>query len=133
MSGVDSTEVLLLFLIALVVLGPARLPQIASKVGSWLGQARRMTRVMKRQLEEELDLENIPSKKPAATPNFPPKSAAAVEPAQPVSDDSERPVEHDDTYSPAHEEDDIGTGVGDEPDSNDDTVRSDDGSKRLDE
>ncbi|HNP35749.1 MAG TPA: Sec-independent protein translocase protein TatB [Woeseiaceae bacterium] len=56
MSGVGFSELLILCLIGLIVLGPKRLPQVANQIGTWIGQARRMTRVMKRQLEEELDL-----------------------------------------------------------------------------
>ncbi len=59
MSGVSSAELILLVVIGLVVLGPKRLPEIANKIGSWIGQARRMTRIMKRQLEEELNLDDI--------------------------------------------------------------------------
>ncbi|MEM9209734.1 MAG: hypothetical protein AAGA61_10835, partial [Pseudomonadota bacterium] len=33
------------------------LPQVANQLGSWLGQARRMTRMMKRQLEDEINLD----------------------------------------------------------------------------
>lgn len=57
MSGIGGSEFLLLCLIGLLVLGPERLPRVASQLGTWLGQARRMTRAMKRQLEEELDVE----------------------------------------------------------------------------
>ena len=57
MSGIGGSEFLLLCLIGLLVLGPERLPRVASQIGQWLGQARRMTRVMRRQLEEELDVE----------------------------------------------------------------------------
>ncbi|MDH3616299.1 MAG: Sec-independent protein translocase protein TatB [Gammaproteobacteria bacterium] len=57
MSGIGGSEFLLLCLIGLLVLGPERLPRVASQLGAWLGQARRMTRVMKRQLEEELNVE----------------------------------------------------------------------------
>ncbi len=56
MSGVGFFELVILFMIGLVVLGPKRLPKVASQIGSWLGQARRMARVMKRQLEDELDV-----------------------------------------------------------------------------
>ena len=82
MSGIGFSELLILFLIGLIVLGPERLPRVANQLGSWLGQARRMTRVLKRQLEEELDLDNNPlSIKPPAARSAP----------------------HDnDTYSPAH-------------------------------
>ena len=114
MSGISSTELLLLCLIGLIVLGPARLPQIANKVGSWLGQARRMTRVMKRQLEEELNLENKPSIKPSTGSQFPPKSAAALNPEKPTETEIQSEVELDDTYSPAHADDEVGTGVGED-------------------
>jgi len=56
MSGVGFFEFVILFMIGLVVLGPKRLPKVASQLGSWIGQARRMTRALKRQLEEELDV-----------------------------------------------------------------------------
>ena len=58
MSGIGFFELVILFMIGLVVLGPQRLPKVANQLGSWIGQARRMTRVMKRQLEDELDLDD---------------------------------------------------------------------------
>lgn len=94
MSGIGFWELIILFLIGLIVLGPERLPRVANQLGGWLGQARRMTRVMKRQLEDELDLEkHIQIKSPP--------------PRKPQN-------EEDDTYSPAHDAEDIGTGVGDD-------------------
>lgn len=57
MSGVGFWELILVFMIGLIVLGPERLPRVAHQLGSWIGQARRMTRMMRRQLEEELNLE----------------------------------------------------------------------------
>jgi len=57
MSGVGFSELIILALIGLIVLGPERLPRLASQIGSWLGQARRITQVMRRQLEDELNLE----------------------------------------------------------------------------
>jgi len=71
MFGIGGQELVLLMLIGLIVLGPERLPRIANQMGNWLGQARRMTRVMKRQLEEELDINMPPTIKPAARqPSF---------------------------------------------------------------
>jgi sec-independent protein translocase protein TatB len=71
MSGIGFSEFLILCLIGLIVLGPKRLPQVANQIGSWIGQARRMTRVMKRQLEEELDLDTPYKVRPTihSTPN----------------------------------------------------------------
>ena len=88
MSGIGFSELIILFLIGLIVLGPERLPRVANQLGSWLGQARRMTRVMKRQLEEELDLEQAPPTiRPPGT-THPPTTAPR----------------DDDTYSPRHDE-----------------------------
>jgi Tat protein translocase TatB subunit len=94
MSGIGFWELIILFLIGLIVLGPERLPRVANQLGNWLGQARRMTRVMKRQLEEELDLNSQFKIRP------PP-------PATPAN-------EEDDAFSPAHDKDDVGTGVDDD-------------------
>ncbi len=88
MSGIGGSEFLLLCLIGLLVLGPEKLPRVASQIGSWLGQARRMTRVMRRQLEEELDVE----KNIGINPN------ELLTPRE------------DDTFSPLHVEEDDGDG-----------------------
>jgi len=58
MSGIGFWELIILFLIGLIVLGPKRLPQVANQVGEWMGQAKRMTRVMRRQLEEEIEMDD---------------------------------------------------------------------------
>jgi Tat protein translocase TatB subunit len=94
MSGIGFWELIILFLIGLIVLGPERLPRVANQLGNWLGQARRMTRVMKRQLEEELDL----------------NSQFKIRPPPPVTPANEE----DDAFSPAHDKDDVGAGVDDD-------------------
>jgi Tat protein translocase TatB subunit len=66
MSGIGFWELILLFLIGLIVLGPERLPRVSNQIGSWLGQARRMTRIMKRQLEDELGLDKHLRIKPSS-------------------------------------------------------------------
>lgn len=85
MSGIGGSEFLLLCLIGLLVLGPERLPRVANQLGSWLGQARRMTRALKRQLEEELDVEK----------NF------GIDPDT-LNPNSLLAPHDDDTYSPLH-------------------------------
>jgi sec-independent protein translocase protein TatB len=91
MFGIGFQELVLLSLIGLVVLGPERLPRVANQIGGWLGQARRMTRVMKRQLEDEIDFEKELNIKPQSR-----------EPStQPTGIPSE-----DDHYSEAHDKDD---------------------------
>ncbi|MEX0976517.1 MAG: Sec-independent protein translocase protein TatB [Woeseia sp.] len=106
MSGIGFWELIILFLIGLIVLGPERLPRVASQLGSWLGQARRMTRVMKRQLEDELNLEKDLHIRP------PRLSSSPARPAPPAADSPRK--EFDDTYSAAHDAGSVGTGVADQ-------------------
>jgi len=53
MFGIDFSEVLVIFGIALVVLGPEKLPKLAATIGRWIGRARAMARQFKEQLEQE--------------------------------------------------------------------------------
>lgn len=113
MSGIGFSELVILFLIGLIVLGPERLPRVASQLGNWLGQARRMTRMMKRQLEDELDLEKELRLKPV-TP--------AAKPPPPTEEKKKK----DDTGSQAHDADASGTGVDDNDKYSDVVTVSDD-------
>ncbi len=100
MSGIGFWELIILFLIGLIVLGPERLPRVANQLGGWLGQARRMTRVMKRQLEDELNFEkDLDIKPPSREPSKQPDLTAPRD---------------DDEYSPDHDPEEPGTGVGDD-------------------
>jgi sec-independent protein translocase protein TatB len=104
MSGIGSSEFILLLVIGLIVLGPKRLPEIANKIGGWIGQARRMTRVLKRQLEDELSLDanRTIHPPPAAAPR--PTPAA---PPSPVADEDTTAAHvpgDEDTYSPLHDD-----------------------------
>lgn len=140
MSGASFQEFFLLIMLGLMVLGPKRLPQVANQLGSWLGQARRMTRMMKRQLEDEINvdlddlnvnknfdvtkqlgLDGSSSKKTASvsSPTYvhDPKPAATDAATEAGGDDStdDAPTDLPDDYSPAHAADEPGTGVNDDP------------------
>ena len=84
MSGVGFSEFLILCLIGLIVLGPERLPKVANEIGRWVGQAKRMTRVMRRQLQEELNFDDDLNIMPSSHP----------------------PPRDDDHYSPLHKQPD---------------------------
>jgi sec-independent protein translocase protein TatB len=74
------SEILLIFGLALIVLGPEKLPRVASQVGRWIGRARGMARQFREQLEEEVNLEEArKSRPPAITPPAP----AVAEPPSP--------------------------------------------------
>ncbi|MGI4876596.1 MAG: Sec-independent protein translocase protein TatB [Janthinobacterium lividum] len=44
MFGIDSSELLLIAVVALVVIGPKDLPRVMRMVGGWVGRGRAMTR-----------------------------------------------------------------------------------------
>ncbi|MDH5618820.1 MAG: Sec-independent protein translocase protein TatB [Gammaproteobacteria bacterium] len=89
MSGIAGSELLLLCIIGLLILGPERLPRVARQIGSWVGKARQMTRAMQRQIEEELDAEKN----------------LGIDPKDLDPRNLMTPRE-DDTYSPLHDEED---------------------------
>jgi len=53
MFDIGFSEVLVIFGLALVVLGPDKLPQLARTIGRWAGRARAMARQFRDQLEAE--------------------------------------------------------------------------------
>jgi sec-independent protein translocase protein TatB len=53
------SEILLTSAIALVVLGPERLPKVARQLGNWMGRARVMARQLGDQLEREVNAEQL--------------------------------------------------------------------------
>jgi sec-independent protein translocase protein TatB len=106
-------ELVLIMVIALIVLGPERLPEVARTVGRWVGKARGMVRTVKAEIDRELaaeELQRVLSKQaasvdpfemiekaatpaPTSTPTPTPAAAApAQEQTQPTAADS---VTHD--------------------------------------
>jgi sec-independent protein translocase protein TatB len=59
MLDVGFSEILLTSAIALIVLGPERLPKVARQVGNWMGRARAMARQLSEQLEREVNAEEL--------------------------------------------------------------------------
>lgn len=68
MFDVGFSELVLLFIIGLLVLGPQRLPKVAAEVGKWVGRARRTATQLRRQLEREIELADIQNPPPSTTP-----------------------------------------------------------------
>jgi sec-independent protein translocase protein TatB len=52
-------ELVLIMVIALIVLGPERLPEVARTVGHWMGKARGMVRTVKAEIDRELAAEEL--------------------------------------------------------------------------
>lgn len=75
MFEVGFTEIVLILGLALLVLGPEKLPGLAQKVGQWTGRARAMARQLRTQLEHEVTLEELSRSKPMHTSNPSPPSS----------------------------------------------------------
>ncbi len=59
MFDVGFWELIFLFGLALMILGPEKLPRLASKLGHWAGRGRAMVRSLRIQMEQELALDKV--------------------------------------------------------------------------
>ena len=80
MFEVGFSEIILILGIALLVLGPEKLPKLANQVGRWAGRARAMARQLRQQLDEEVTIIPREDLDPAAR-RPPPAAAAPADPA----------------------------------------------------
>lgn len=78
------SELILLFIIGLLILGPERLPRVATQIGRWVSRARRTANQLRHQLEREIALNDI--RRPP--PRKPPKDQPSSGPGTKDSDDS---------------------------------------------
>ena len=85
MFEVGFTEIILILGIALLVLGPEKLPKLANQVGRWAGRARSMARQLRQQLDEEVQIIDKDDFGPAsrAKPAPPAATPAADQPEEP--------------------------------------------------
>ena len=95
-------EILFILVVALLVFGPRRLPEIGRTIGKALGEFRRATTDLKRSIDTEVTLEEVrqsphPSPKPSPplssppSPLAPPEKPAAepVEAAEPAAGEND--------------------------------------------
>ena len=92
MFEVGFTEIILILGIALLVLGPEKLPKLANQVGRWAGRARAMARQLRQQLDEEVtvigkDDFGPKARKPPGTPavDTPPPQPEVPAPEAPAT------------------------------------------------
>ena len=87
MFGIGMTELLVIFVIGLLVLGPKRLPELARSLGRTLAEFRRASTDLR---QEFLDVrDEVRPEPPPATP-APDRSAATEEPTEDESPEAQR-------------------------------------------
>jgi len=83
MFEVGFQELVLLFVIGLLVLGPERLPKVATLLGRWVGQARRTASQLRHQLEREIALSELEERRKTHVAQTPKPTPATDKPAAP--------------------------------------------------
>ncbi len=87
-------ELVLIMVIALIVIGPERLPEMARNVGRWVGKARGMVRSVKAEIDRELaaeELQRVLSKQAASVDPFEMIEKAATPASAPTPTDAPAP------------------------------------------
>lgn len=112
MFGISFSELLLVGLVALLVLGPERLPGAARTAGLWVGRLKRSFNAIKQEVEREIgadeirrqlhnehilsleqEAKKILNPKPASTDPLPPVSGTSVPPSPAAPTPVPSPVE----------------------------------------
>jgi sec-independent protein translocase protein TatA len=84
MMGLGTPELIIIFVIALVVFGPRKLPELGRSLGRSLSEFNRASNELKHTLDDEIRLEEHRAQSqstPAVVPP-PPASVASAEPAE---------------------------------------------------
>ncbi len=118
MFEVGFTEIILILGLALLVLGPEKLPKLAAQVGRWTGRAKSMARQLRAQLDQEVNFQEqrtahgkgetpSPTPSPAAAPIYPVEPdvhmAAETEAAATVTPAADSVAEHEPVPKPSNE------------------------------
>ena len=69
-------KILLIMLLALIVLGPEKLPKLAADIGKWVGRARSLARQLTTQLDQEVRLEEVMREQRVRNAENPPPAVA---------------------------------------------------------
>jgi len=80
MFGIGSTELIVILVVALIVIGPAKLPEMAKSLGKALGEFRRVSTDVKRTIEMEAEQADQKSRTDQAKKELFPEQKASQAP-----------------------------------------------------
>lgn len=86
-------ELFLIFVVALIVFGPRKLPEIGKSLGKMMGEFRRASNDFRNTIESEVEAEKIRDSLRIEPPKVEPVSPAKVLPAETTSGGPEAPPE----------------------------------------
>jgi sec-independent protein translocase protein TatB len=78
MNCMGFSETIFLFLLALIIFGPKKLPEIARQVGKALNEFRRASNEFKAQIESEISQLEMENRQQVLPPSIPPKGTVAA-------------------------------------------------------
>ena len=114
MFGIGMPELLVIFVVAIVVIGPKRLPDLARSLGKAMGEFKKATNELRRAVDVDGDIQEVKSAinniknddwTNADSAPAPPAVAADQAPAAPQEPpETEASIKNDDQQSPGPEE-----------------------------
>ena len=85
-DSIGMPELIIIFVIALIIFGPRKLPELGRSLGKSLAEFKRASNELKSTLEEEIKLEEQQHRTEAAKTTAVPATAAVAEPAPAVQE-----------------------------------------------
>ena len=101
MFGIGLPELVIILAVALLVVGPSKLPEVARSIGRALGEFRRMADDVKDTLEQEMERSDAKTEDPAgSSQNEPPPQTGEFPPISEVSETEAAVAEKDNAPAP---------------------------------
>jgi sec-independent protein translocase protein TatB len=102
MFGIGGQEIILILLLALIVLGPKKLPDIAKTIGRALGEFQRATDGLKKEMDQAADLTSAePPEEKQKSEEEPDKIDPEKKEQDPTQEDREKKTDQNNsTYHP---------------------------------
>lgn len=94
MGPLGFNELIVIFVVALLVFGPRKLPELGRSLGKSLSEFKRASNELRSTLDEEIRLEDRrAAQSVASTPATPPVSSTAAAATSPAADENAAPVD----------------------------------------